>query len=96
VTGADEVRAVLEPVYAALGLEWDPATTGAVEDVAPGVTASDAVEALRAAFATIHDLVPAELDAATRERADALAPAHDAEAPVAQGPGAEKILAEPA
>jgi octanoyl-[GcvH]:protein N-octanoyltransferase len=91
VTGAAEVRAVLEPVYAALGLDWDPATTGAVEDVAPGVTAADAVEALRAAFATRHDLVPAELDAATRARADALAPAHDAEAPVARDPGGAKV-----
>jgi lipoate-protein ligase A len=96
VTGAAEVRAVLEPVYAALGLVWDPATTGAVEDVAPGVTAADAVEALRAAFATRRDLVPADLDDATRERADALAPAHDAEAPVARGPGAEKVVGEPA
>jgi octanoyl-[GcvH]:protein N-octanoyltransferase len=32
VDGAERVRSVLEPVYAALGLEWDPRTVGAVED----------------------------------------------------------------
>jgi lipoate-protein ligase A len=32
VDGADRVREVLEPVYAALELEWDPRTVGAVAD----------------------------------------------------------------
>jgi octanoyl-[GcvH]:protein N-octanoyltransferase len=32
VDGAERVRSVLEPVYAALGLRWDPRTVGAVED----------------------------------------------------------------
>ena len=32
------VRDVLIPVYEALGLEWDPETTGSVEDEVPGVT----------------------------------------------------------
>ena len=36
VDGAARVRAVLEPVYAALGLDWDPATVGAVGDELPG------------------------------------------------------------
>jgi octanoyl-[GcvH]:protein N-octanoyltransferase len=40
------VRAVLVDVYAALGLDWDPRTAGAVDDVAPGVT----VEAVREAL----------------------------------------------
>ena len=92
VTGAAEVRAVLEPVYAGLGIDWDPDTTGAVEDVAPAAVTPGAVEALREAFATRHELVPAELDEATRQRAHALATAHDAETPVARDPGAEKVL----
>ena len=31
VEDAESIRHVLEPVYAALGLDWDPATVGAVE-----------------------------------------------------------------
>jgi lipoate-protein ligase A len=42
------VRAVLTDVYAALGLDWDPATAGAVDDVAPGVGADDVRGALLA------------------------------------------------
>ena len=37
VDGAETLRAVLEDVYAALGLEWDPGTVGAVAEEAPGV-----------------------------------------------------------
>ncbi len=44
VTGADALRAVLEDVYAALELDWDPATMGGVADEVPGTTI-DAVEA---------------------------------------------------
>jgi octanoyl-[GcvH]:protein N-octanoyltransferase len=32
VDGAERVRSVLEPVYRALGLEWDPRTVGAVAE----------------------------------------------------------------
>jgi octanoyl-[GcvH]:protein N-octanoyltransferase len=39
VQGGDRLRAALVDVYAALGLDWDPRTAGAAEDVAPGVTA---------------------------------------------------------
>jgi octanoyl-[GcvH]:protein N-octanoyltransferase len=92
VTGAEEVRAVLAPVYAALGLDWDPATAGAVSDVVPGVTVADALAALRAAFAARHDLAPAALDAATRARAVGLAPGHDAGTPVPQRPDSGKVI----
>jgi octanoyl-[GcvH]:protein N-octanoyltransferase len=43
VRGGARVRAVLEEVNAALGLEWDPATAGAAEDEVPGLSV-DAVE----------------------------------------------------
>ncbi len=36
VTDGALLRETLDPVYAALGLEWDPATAGAVEDEAAG------------------------------------------------------------
>ena len=40
VTGGDRLRAVLIDVYAALGLDWAPATAGSADAVAPGLTAA--------------------------------------------------------
>lgn len=50
VTGAAPVRAVLVDVYAALGLDWDPATAAAVEDEIPGVTVERVADAVTAAY----------------------------------------------
>ena len=36
VSESERVRDILVPVYEALGLDWDPATAGAVTDEAPG------------------------------------------------------------
>jgi octanoyl-[GcvH]:protein N-octanoyltransferase len=73
VTGADSLRAVLEDVYAALELDWDPATMGGVADEVAGTTV-DAVEAaVRAAY-------PGEetaLDPALLAAAEALRPRHE-------------------
>src|SRR3954453_18810153 len=55
------VRAVLRDVYAALELEWDDATAGAVDEEVP--TTLDAVEA--AVVAAYGELTPAALDDAT-------------------------------
>lgn len=44
VANAERVRAVLEPVYAALDLAWDPTTTGSVADEI-GAVSLEAVEA---------------------------------------------------
>ena len=95
VQGAARVRAVLEPVYAALALDWDPETTGAVEDVAPGVGTGDVLEALRAELERDLPLEPAALPDDTLARAQALAAAHDAESPVRPDPGAGKVLGGP-
>jgi octanoyl-[GcvH]:protein N-octanoyltransferase len=89
VRGGGRVRAVLEPVYAALGLDWDPATAGDLADVAPGVTMDAALSALRAAFAARLDLAEAPLDAGTLARARELEPAHDASVPHPDGPDPE-------
>jgi len=48
VGGSARVRAVLAPVYAAMGLAFDPATAGAVEDEARGATRDQVAEALLA------------------------------------------------
>jgi lipoate-protein ligase A len=50
VEGADLVRDALGPVYAALGLDWDPAAVGAVTDEATGATVADVVDALRETY----------------------------------------------
>ncbi|MCY1160058.1 MAG: lipoate--protein ligase family protein [Citricoccus sp.] len=44
------VRAVLSDVYAALGLDWDPATAGAASDAEPGITVDAVAAALREAY----------------------------------------------
>lgn len=70
------VRATLEPVYAALDLDWNPATTGAVEDEI-GPTALDAVEdAVIAELAKEYELTDTALDAETLERAHQLEASH--------------------
>ena len=50
VDSAPRVRAVLEDVYAKLGLEWDPATTGAVANEKPGVSVEDVRNAILAEY----------------------------------------------
>jgi octanoyl-[GcvH]:protein N-octanoyltransferase len=57
---AAAVRRVLEPVYAALSLEWDPATVGAVER--PWASVRDA---LLAEYARRFELVEDAVDAET-------------------------------
>jgi len=46
VGGGDLIRAAITDIYAALELDWDPATAGAIQDVAPQIT----VEAVEAAL----------------------------------------------
>jgi octanoyl-[GcvH]:protein N-octanoyltransferase len=76
VSGADRVRDVLVPVYAELGLEWDPATASSVADEAPGTTWDEVEAAIRAEYARTYDLVEAELDEQTLAMARRLAPEH--------------------
>lgn len=63
------LRVVLEAVYAELGLDWNPATTGAVADEVPGVSVEDVRETMLAEYArrtalTPRSLTAGELDAA--------------------------------
>jgi octanoyl-[GcvH]:protein N-octanoyltransferase len=66
--GGDAVRAVLTDVYAALALDWDPGTAGALDLDVAAVAA-----AVRAAAARREPLVEADLEAAVEGRALALA-----------------------
>jgi octanoyl-[GcvH]:protein N-octanoyltransferase len=76
VTSAGRLRPVLESVYAELGLEWEPETTGGVADEVPGLTVDDVQEALLAEYAKLDRLSPTSLDALELARAAELLPRH--------------------
>ena len=60
VDDAEAVRGVLEPVYEALELDWDPETVGAVERPREAVE-----EALLAEYAAVYELTAGSLDSET-------------------------------
>jgi lipoate-protein ligase A len=70
------VRSALIPVYSALGLQWDPETAGALQDVDPTITLQRTADAVIAELATHDDVVPSELDDATLAVAESLASEH--------------------
>jgi octanoyl-[GcvH]:protein N-octanoyltransferase len=72
VDGADRLRAVLVEVYAALELEMDPATVGAVADEVPGVSVDDVERAVLSAY----EITEAPLGGATLALASQLEPQH--------------------
>ena len=78
VEGSARTRDVLTPVYEALGLTWDPSTSGAIADEVPGVTWEDAAAAIERAFAERRGLelgtLPGDLVDEARERAAAFEP----------------------
>lgn len=80
VDGGRRIADVLTPVYQALGLEWDPRTSGDLADHVPAVTISDVASAVMSRLA-IHDaIVPTSLpDWIVAEGRD-LAPGHIAPA----------------
>ena len=51
VTDPEPVRGVLTEVYAAVGLDWEPSSVGAVETTVPGVTVDDIRSAVLEAYA---------------------------------------------
>jgi octanoyl-[GcvH]:protein N-octanoyltransferase len=71
VRDGEGVRAVLRDVYARLGLEWDDATAGAVDEEVPGITVDDVQRAVLAAYG---DPSPFALDEATQALAADLEP----------------------
>lgn len=73
---ADAVRAVLDDVYGALGLTWDPATVGAVADEVPGVDVGAVERALLEAYGERYDLRAAPVGDAALAAANALRHRH--------------------
>ena len=76
VRGSDRVREVLLPVYAALGLDWRPETTGSVADGVPGAQWREVAQGIADEYRRRHDLEPAALDPETLALARTLAPEH--------------------
>jgi octanoyl-[GcvH]:protein N-octanoyltransferase len=76
VTGADSLRRVMVDVYAALELDMDPATVGAVDDEVPRTTVEGVERAVLAAYAERHDLTDAQLDPAALADAERLESRH--------------------
>lgn len=57
VENSAPIRSVLTDTYAALGLQWDPSTAGAAEDLLPGLTVETVEAAVLAAYARHTELV---------------------------------------
>lgn len=76
VDGADRVRDVLLPVYAALRLDWRPETTGSLAGEAPGATWETVARAITEEYGQRYELEPATLDEETLTLARTLAPEH--------------------
>ncbi len=72
----DGLREVLVPVYEALGVDWEPATVGSVEDEIPGTTPAKVEEAILTALAERFEIEEVKLDPATLALADQLEQRH--------------------
>jgi octanoyl-[GcvH]:protein N-octanoyltransferase len=73
VAEAERVRDVLIPVYAALGLAWDPRTAGSVADEIGPIDVEQVIDAIRREFGEPEE---ATLDPETLALAERLAPNH--------------------
>jgi lipoate-protein ligase A len=76
VEGEDRINAVLEPVYTALGLDWEPAASGSVRTEVPSATWDGVRDAIVTEYAQEYDLVEDSVDRETLELARSLAGEH--------------------
>ncbi|MDP5226128.1 MULTISPECIES: lipoate--protein ligase family protein [Arthrobacter] len=63
VEDSEPIRNVLTAAYEALGLEWSPATAGAVQDLVPHVTVEDVMGSVVARYSQEVPLAHASFDA---------------------------------
>ena len=78
VSDADLVNRVLIPVYAHLGVGWDPATTGALDQTASAPTTAAVLDAVVTALAATRPTRHGTLDATTLDLARRLVADHQA------------------
>lgn len=76
VNGARRIREVLIPTYRALRIDWDPRTTGALADRAPGLGTARVIDAVRKQLETRYALTPIEFPQAISARARELSVGH--------------------
>ena len=75
---AERVRRPLVPVYAAMGLEFDPGTAGSVAGEVAGASVAAVIEAIVAEYGRRYELVEVPLDEGTLARAREVAAEHRA------------------
>jgi lipoate-protein ligase A len=76
VDDASQIRDVLIPVYRALRIDWDPRTTGALADRAPGLDVEVVAEAIRTELARRYEIEAFDVPISVVERARVLATKH--------------------
>jgi octanoyl-[GcvH]:protein N-octanoyltransferase len=76
VEGEERINAVLEPVYAALGLDWEPAVTGSVRAEEADATWERVAEALVAEYGREYEVVEGGVDSETLALARELVTEH--------------------
>lgn len=76
VDDGERIRDVLIPVYRALGLDWDPRTSGALADRAPGLDNAKVAAAIVTAMSGRFDLDRGELPDSVIADARTLLPNH--------------------
>ena len=76
VEGEERINAVLEPVYAALGLGWEPGVTGSVRAEAAGATWGVVAEAVVAEYGREYEVVEGAVDPETLALAHELVAEH--------------------
>ncbi len=68
VNDGERIRDVLIPVYRALGVDWDPRTTGALADRSAGTKNSDVSTAVMAELQKLHDIAETSIPGEIIER----------------------------
>jgi octanoyl-[GcvH]:protein N-octanoyltransferase len=79
VSDSPGVRNALIPVYEALGLDWDPATAGSVEDEVTGITVQGVEDSIFARLGELYELREMPVDPETLALADRLESDHSVE-----------------
>ena len=73
------VRGALIGVYEALGLDWDPATAGSIEDEVAGITLERVEDSIFARLGELYELREMPVDRETLALADRLESDHSVE-----------------
>jgi len=79
VSDSAGVRDALIPVYEALGLDWDPATAGSIEDEVTGITVQGVEDSIFARLGELYELREMPVAPETLTLADRLESDHSVE-----------------